>query len=47
MRNNDPIHKIMFDKIECVTMRISGEVERAMRVQEDITSKPPTTTEWK
>ncbi|HIX43220.1 MULTISPECIES: hypothetical protein [Kurthia] len=44
---NDTINKIMFDKIEFVMTRISGEVERAMRVQEDITSKPPTTTEWK
>ena len=41
------ISKMTFTKLEFVSLRISGEVERACRVLDDITSKPPTTAEWK
>ena len=46
MRMNT-ISKMTFTKLEFVALRISGEVERSCRVLDDITSKPPTTTDWK
>lgn len=42
MRNNANT-KTIGTTIAFVMTRISGEVECALRVQEDVTSKPPTT----